>query len=363
MAKRDIADYRAEVQETLDEHRGISRRDLIKRVGVGALSVPIFSSVLAACTSEEDPAEVADAAGQEAAGLTMLGSNGGLVVTWYAQGKRTMEKWANLFGVQLDWVDGELNAQTQRQRLETAVAAKDYDIAAITAHEAGTVVPPVQELIGKGTRVMQMISRIAGPDEELDLLTWFEQSSFEMGLQVSRALFESVGGQGTVIETQGPAAFTGAQERHRGFEAALAEYPGMELLETDFGNWDVNRSRTLWESYLNRFSQIDCGYFHNDDMAFAALEAMNAAGRGGQIGIGGADAMPEAIRAVGDGRFVATVRHSACRMHMYPVVVGVAHALGAIENVPEKVVIDGPLVTGENAATLLFVQEDGILIA
>jgi hypothetical protein len=48
---------------------------------------------------------------------------------------------------------------------------------------------------------------------------------------------------------------------------------------------------------------------------------------------------------------------------MYPVVVGVAHALGAIENVPEKVVIDGPLVTGENAATLLFVQEDGILIA
>ena len=363
MAKRDAADYREEVQEILDEHRGISRRDLIKRVGIGALSVPVFSSVLAACTSDEDPAEVAGAAEQEGAGLTMLGSNGGLVVTWYAQGRRTMEKWANLFGVELDWVDGELNAQTQRQRLETAVASKNYDIAGITAHEAGTVVQPVQELIGKGTAVMQMISTIAGPDEELDLLTWFEQSSFEMGIQVSRALFESVGGQGTVIETQGPAAFTGAQERHRGFEAALGEYPGMELLETDFGNWDVNRSRTLWESYLNRFPQIGCGYFHNDDMAFAALEAMEAAGRGGQIAIGGADAMPEAIRAVGDGRFVATVRHSACRMHMYPVVVGVAHALGAVENVPKKIVIDGPLVTSDNAETLLFVQDDGVLIA
>ena len=73
--------------------------------------------------------------------------------------------------------------------------------------------------------------------------------------------------------------------------------------------------------------------------------------------------MPEAIRAVGDGRFVATVRHSACRMHMYPVVVGVAHALGAVENVPKKIVIDGPLVTSDNAETLLFVQDDGVLIA
>lgn len=363
MGKRDLDDYRGEVQEILDDHRGMTRRDLIKRVGVGALTVPIFGSVLAACTSDEDPEEVANDAAQEGAGLTMLGSNGGLVVTWYAMGRRTMERWANLFGVELDWVDGELNAQTQRQQLETAVASNDYDIAAITAHEAGTVVQPVQELISKGTAVMQMISRIAGPDEELDLLTWFEQSSFEMGLQVSRALFDSVGGQGTVVETQGPAAFTGAQERHRGFEAALEEYPGMELLETDFGNWDVNRARTLWESYLNRFPQIDCGYFHNDDMAFAAIEAINAAGREGQVAIGGADAMPEAIQAVGDGRFVATIRHSSCRMHMYPVVVGIAHALGAVEEVPEKIVIDGPLVTPDNAATLLFLQEDEILIA
>jgi hypothetical protein len=50
-------------------------------------------------------------------------------------------------------------------------------------------------------------------------------------------------------------------------------------------------------------------------------------------------------------------------MHMYPVVVGVAHALGAVENVPKKIVIDGPLVTSDNAETLLFVQDDGVLIA
>lgn len=359
-------EYWAETNEVLHRYKGQSRRDMIKKAGLGALLVGPMSAVLAACTSDEDPKSVANAAAKNAAGsgsgLTMLGSNGGLVVTWYAEGKRTMERWAADLGVELDWVDGELNAQTQRAKLDNAAATKTYDIAAITAHESGTCVAPVNKMIDKGTKVIQMISTIGGPDEELDILTWCEQSSYDMGYLVAKALFDTAGGSGTVIQTQGPAAFTGAQERARGFQAALAEYPGMELLDDDFGNWDVNRARELWDSYLNKYPDISCGYFHNDDMAFAGLEALKSAGRDGQTFIGGADAMPEAIQAVKDGTFTATVRHSACRIHGYPVTIGVASKLGALDNVPAKVVIDGPVVTKDNAESLLFLQTDELLL-
>jgi ribose transport system substrate-binding protein len=283
-------------------------------------------------------------------------------VTWFAEGKATMERWAGYLGMTMDWVDGELNSQIQRDKLDSA-AIKKYDIAAISAFESGTCVAPVQRMAQRGTKVIQMISEIGGPKDKLDLLTSVEQSSYEMGFKVASALFEAAGGQGTVIQTQGPAAFTGAQERARGFQDALKAYPKMKLLANDFGNWDTNKARNLWDSYVNKYPEITCGYFHNDDMAFAGLEALKAAGRADKTHIGGCDAMPEAIKAVGDGRFTSTMRHSACRVHSYPVLIGLAAKLGAIKSVPKKVVVDGPVVTKDNADSLLFLQNNELLLA
>lgn len=364
MVDKQLEDQ-AEARQALAYYnaRGLSRREVIKRAGVGTVALGVLGPLLAACSGDEDPGSVA----QEANGLTqgkslkMLGTNGGLVVSWYAQGKRTMEFWAKAFNVDLTWVDGELDPVKQRAKMDNA-ATRNWDIAAVTAHEAGTIVQPVKRMIDKGTAVIQMISEVGKPGEDYGYLTWVEQSSFDMGFQVASRLFEKAGGKGTAIETQGPASFTGAQERHRGFTEALKAYPDVKLLTTDFGNWDPARARSLWESYVNKYPDITIGYFHNDDMAFSGFEALKAAGRAGRTLIGGADAMPEAIKAVNDGRFVATYRHSSCRMHLYPVVIGVMHKLGIVKNVPKKIVVDGQLVTPENSESLLFLQQDSVFL-
>ncbi len=365
MSKND--DHVAEAQEAFKHYasKGLSRREIIQRAGLGLLAVPAVSTVLAACSSSEDAKDVATAAASDAAtgaGLTMLGSNGG-VVDWYNQGAAAMQHWCDIFGVELTFVQAELDSAKQRERLDAEVVKGGWDIAAIVPHETGTIVQPVKQLIDGGTIVIQMISRIAPEGEDLPIFTWVEQSSYEMGLSVASALFEKVNGEGTVIETQGPAAFTGAQERNRGFNEALKRFPNMELLATDFGDWDVNKAQSLWESYVNKYPEISVGYFHNDSMALAGLQALEAAGRAGQTVIGGADGMPPAIEAVADGRMYATIRHSAPRIHMYPVVIGVAKKLGAIETCPAKVVVDGPVVTSENSESLLFLQTDPILLA
>lgn len=359
-------ELRSEATEAVQHYagKGLSRRSIVQRIGLGVLAAPVVGSVLAACASDEDPKAVSkEMAGKSGAGLKMLGTNGGLAATWYAQGKVAMEMWAGAFGVKVDWVDGELNSQVQRDRLDDAAAQGKYDLAGIIANETGTIVQPVKKLIDSGTVVTQMVNRIAPKDGELDVLTFVEQSSYDMGFQVASALFEEAGGKGNVIETQGPAAFTGAQERHRGFEDALKAYPGMKLLATDFGNWDVNRAQSLWESYLNKYPDIAVGYFHNDDMALAGLQAIKAAKRDGDVLIGGADAMPPAVEAVLDGRMFATARHSSPRVHMYPVVIGVASKMGAIKKVPEKIIVEGPVVSKENAESVLFLQDDSILLA
>jgi ribose transport system substrate-binding protein len=359
-------DYVAESQEAYAHYakQGLSRREIIQRAGIGLLAVPAVSAVLSACSSGADAQDVATAAAAASgsgAGLKMLGSNGG-VVDWYNQGAAAMQRWCDDFSIDLTFVQAELDAGKQRERLDAEVTKGGWDIAAIVPHESDTIVQPVQKLIDNGTVVIQMISKIS-EKEDLALFTWVEQSSYLMGLQVASALFEKVNGEGTVIETQGPAAFTGAQERNRGFNEALKRFPNMQLLATDFGDWDVNKAQSLWETYINKYPKIDVGYFHNDSMALAGLQALKAAGREGQTVLGGADGMPEAIKAVADGSMYATVRHSAPRIHMYPVVIGLAKKLGAIESAPAKVVVDGPVVTAENSESLLFLQTDPIMLA
>jgi ribose transport system substrate-binding protein len=120
-----------------------------------------------------------------------------------------------------------------------------------------------------------------------------------MGFKVTSALCQAAGGKGGIIETRGPASHLGSIARHDGFTAAVSNYPDMEVLESDFGNWDVQRVRQLWDTYVNRHANIAAGYFHNDDMAFAGLESLKAVGR--TAAIGGTDGMPKAIQAVLDG--------------------------------------------------------------
>jgi len=347
--------------------QGLSRREIMKRMGLGMMAVPAVSAVLAACSSSENAADVATAAtaaastGSTGAKLTMLGSNGG-VVDWYNQGAVAMQRWCDVFGVDLTFVQAELDSAKQRERLDSEVAKGGWDLAGIVPHQSDTIVEPIEQLIADGTVVMQLISKIAEA-KDLGIFTWVEQSSYLMGLDVASALFEKVNGEGTVIETQGPAAFTGAQERNRGFNEALKRFPNMKLLATDFGDWDVNKAQSLWESYVNKYPEISVGYFHNDSMALAGYEALKAAGREKETVLGGADGMPAAIEAVKNGVMWATVRHSAPRVHMYPVVIGVAKKLGAIDAAPAKTVVDGPVVTAENSETLLFLQTDPIMLA
>ena len=115
----------------------------------------------------------------------------------------------------------------------------------------------------------------------------------------------------------------------------------------------------LWESYLDTYPQISAGFFHNDDMALAALDVMRARNRT-EILVGGVDAMPPAIQAVVDGSMFATVRNSSCRIHGGAIVTGVEAALApkkAPATPPRQIVIDGPVVTAANAPGLLWLED------
>lgn len=351
-------EYQEELKDAIVYHtnRGLSRREILKKTSY-LVAASALAPVLAACGTSVTPS----AAAKESAGtgLKMFATGEGLVISFVAQGKKTLEHYCGLFGVDLTYADGELDPNKQRAAVDN-VADKKWDIAAVTPVEAGTLVDPFKRMVANGCDVIEQITPVGAPGTDYGALTICQQDSFEMGFKVTSAVCEAVGGQGTIIETRGPASHQGSIARNAGFTAAVKQYPNMQVLTSDFGNWDTVRVRQLWDSYVNRYPQISAAYAHNDDMAFAIVEALKAANRTAKVG--GTDGMPAAIQAVKDGILAATIRHSTVRLNMYAVIIGVMHKTGIVTTVPKKVVVDGLLVTPDNAESLLFLQEDGIFL-
>lgn len=355
-----------EYQEELNDatrfyaNRGLSRREILKKTSY-LVAASAMAPILAACGSSESPSAAAGASTGPGSGqrLKMFATGEGLVISFVAEGKKTLEQYCQLFNVDLTYADGELDPTKQRAAVDN-VSDQKWDIAAVTPVEAGTLVDPFKKMASNGCAVIEQITPVGAPGTSYGALTICQQDSYEMGFKVTSQICAAAGGTGTIIETRGPASHQGSIARNAGFTDALKNYPNMQLLTSDFGNWDTTLVHTLWETYINRYPTITAAYAHNDDMALAIVDALTAAGR--KALVGGCDGMPPAIQAVKDGKLAATMRHSTVRLNMYAVVIGQAYKRGIVTSVPSKVVVDGLLVTPDNAESLIFLQSDGIFL-
>jgi ribose transport system substrate-binding protein len=303
----------------------------------------------------------ADAAGRSEKPLKAAFSNGGLQSTWCAQGKAAAEYWGKLLNVEVTWFDGELDAAKQRAAIDR-MASQTWDFVAIQANNTGTLVEPVQKMIDAGIPVITMDTQIASGNE-IGVYSHMGADNQGMGAAITQALVTKLGGRGKIIMTQGPLDHTGAQGRTRGFESVVKGYPGIEVLDTQPGDWDVAKVAKLWEDYLAKYPLIDAAFFHSDDMALAAYDVMKTHGRT-SILIAGIDAMPPAIDAVFEGRMFATVRNPSCLIHGGAIIAGVAAVAAADKGsggVPANVVTDGPVVTLEKADGMRWLQDQFLL--
>jgi ribose transport system substrate-binding protein len=328
-----------------------SRRDFFKMAGGSALAMAALGGI------GITPAMAQDAVtGRSEKPLKAAFSNAGLQASWCAQGKAAAEHWGKLFNVEVTWFDGQLDATKQRAAIDN-MATQDWDFVAIQAFGLGTLTAPVQKMIDKGIPVIDMDTLIA-PLESIDVHTFLAPDNEFMGSSMTQAIVTAMGGKGTIVMTQGALGHTGAQGRAKGFESVVAQYPDVEVLDTQPADWDVSKVARIWETLLTKYPVINGAFFHNDDMALAASEVMKRHNRTETL-IGGVDAMPPAIEAVLEGRMLGTVRNPSCRIHGGAIVAGVAAVNGGEktgEGIPKNIVTDGPVVTKANGEGMLWMQ-------
>ena len=127
------------------------------------------------------------------------------------------------------------------------------------------------------------------------------------GKATAEALFESMGGKGKVLVVEGMLGNTASNSRVEGLKDALKEYPDIEVAHQDTGNWATNEALTLVETWLNDTPDVGGVWCANDNMATGALQALDAKGLKGKVGVTGIDANTDIVEGVKDGSVIATV--------------------------------------------------------
>ncbi|MDZ7373033.1 MAG: substrate-binding domain-containing protein [candidate division KSB1 bacterium] len=109
-------------------------------------------------------------------------------------------------------------------------------------------------------------------------------------------LAKAIGYQGKVVIIDHPEA-TSVLDRVKGFEEAIAKYPGIRIVAKPDGGAVRERAMQVMEDMLQAHPDVKGVFGINDDTALGALAAIEAAGRV-DIVLVGYDATPDALAAI-----------------------------------------------------------------
>ncbi len=182
-------------------------------------------------------------------------------------------------------------------------AENGFDIIIAAPNQADALTPVISEVYRKGIPVVLFDRNINGDTYTASMYV-DNKALGTAAARYARQLIPS--GDINVIEIEGLAGSTPADDRHAGFAGEAAGRTGISLLASGAGNWNKDDAIAVADSLLRIYPQTNLIYAHNDRMAIGASEVARRLNRP-DIKIIGIDAAPEiGIRAVADGEIDAT---------------------------------------------------------
>ncbi len=201
----------------------------------------------------------------------------------------------------VETAEGSGNEQ-QAQLVDEAIA-KGVDSVVMTPVDSKAIIPVVARLKEANIPIINLNTRIA--DDTL-YETFVGLENINQGYDTAKALFDGMGGKGKIFIIEGS---TGAQtsiDRVKGVEKALTEYPEIEVIAQQSANYNRAEALNVVQNLLQAHPDVDAIFCCNDEMALGAAEAVDAAGKTGQIKISGQDANDDACEAIREGKIFVT---------------------------------------------------------
>ena len=310
-----------------------------------ALALP-----LAACAPQpaEEAAPEAEAKTYETlvVGFAQIGAES----EWRTAETQSIKEEAENLGVELRFSDAQQKQENQIKAIRSFIAQQVDVIGVAPVVESGweTV---FQEAKDAGIPIV-LVDRRA--DVSDDLFATFIGSDFVLeGKNACLEMATLLGNEGKIVELQGTVGAGPAIDRKAGFEEALADFPDMEIIASQSGDFTRAKGKEVMEAFLKSYGdEINGVYAHNDDMAIGAIQAIEEYGLqpGEDIKIVSVDGVRGAFEAMADGKLNVTVE---CNPLLGPQFYEVALKLANGETVDKWVKSDEGIYRQDTAAAEL----------
>jgi inositol transport system substrate-binding protein len=214
---------------------------------------------------------------------------------------------AKELNIRLIEVDGQGKAENQISQIENFLA---LDVDAIILNpfdQYGSA--PVVSIANREKKPVVVVNSIVVNLEKAD--AYVGSNDQEAGRIAAGYIAALLNGKGNIAIIRGPNGHSAEIQRTEGIMEVIHQHPDMKIIFDQSGNWDRTQGLELMENWLSTGKAFQAVIAQNDEMALGAQKAIEAAGRQNDILIIGIDAIPDALKAVKEGKLCATVFQDA----------------------------------------------------
>ncbi|WP_423212571.1 ABC transporter substrate-binding protein [Paracoccus yeei] len=219
---------------------------------------------------------------------------------------------------------------------------QDIDILLLNPTDSAGIEAAVQAAKAAGVVVVAVDANANGPVD-----TFVGSKNRDAGYMSCKYLGDALGGKGEVAILDGIPVVPILQ-RVEGCKAALAEFPEIQLVDTQNGRQDRSVALGVVENMIQSKPNLAGIFSVNDGGAMGALAAIQGSGK--DIKLVSVDGAPEAVKAITEGGpFIETTAQFPRDQIRVGLAMALAQKWGA-RVVPKEVPIDVMVVDKENAA-------------
>lgn len=328
---------------------------MIKKI---AFLIVLASLVLAAC-SPAAPAATQDAGEATVFGqadcapnctykdMTLCYPQLGAESDWRTANSASFKETASKLGVKLIFSDAQQKQENQISAIRSCIQ-QGVDVIALPP-----VVEPGWDAVLQEAKDANIPVIVVDRSVSADPSLYSAHIGSDMEIEGKRSAEEFnklLPNGGNILELSGTTGSGAAVGRAKGFREALNS--NIKILDSQTGNFTRAEGKPVMEAFLKKYAgQIDGVFFHNDDMAIGAVEAIKAAGiQPGELKMVSIDGTRGGFQLMIDGWLQADVE---CNPLLGPQVMDLALKLMNGQPIEKEALTDEGVFYPDKAAELL----------
>ncbi|MGI6006411.1 MAG: sugar ABC transporter substrate-binding protein [Ruminococcus sp.] len=170
----------------------------------------------------------------------------------------------------------ELTVSKQVENVENAIN-RGVDGIIVAPMDGSSLVPALEKAKEAGIPVIIADSSLDEGNDDL-FMSHVGSDNIAIGYEAGQQMAKAIGEEGKVCVVRGAAGAMGSELRSQGFEEAIAEYPNIEIVNEQLGNWLSDVAMQVTENMLTADPDMDGIFLCSDGMLSGVISGVQNKG-------------------------------------------------------------------------------------